>query len=50
LLSAGGSDAPPALLRKVGLDIADPTFWDGGLALLEELVAEAEQLAAAAHG
>ncbi|MDH3686483.1 MAG: M3 family oligoendopeptidase [Myxococcales bacterium] len=45
LLSAGGSDSPPALLRKVGLDITDPAFWDGGLALLGELVAEAEELA-----
>lgn len=46
LLAAGGSDSPPALLREVGLDITDPAFWDGGLALLEELVAEAEELAA----
>jgi oligoendopeptidase F len=45
LLRAGGSDAPPALLRKVGLDITDPAFWDGGLLLLEALVAEAEALA-----
>ncbi|MGI9430588.1 MAG: M3 family oligoendopeptidase [Myxococcota bacterium] len=45
LLSAGGSDSPPALLRKVGIDITDPAFWDGGLALLGELVAEAEELA-----
>ena len=47
LLRAGGSDTPPALLRRVGLDIGDPSFWDGGLALLEELVAEAERLAGA---
>lgn len=46
LLRAGGSDTPPALLRRVGLDITDPAFWDGGLALLEELVADAERLAA----
>lgn len=46
LLRAGGSAAPPALLRRVGLDIADPAFWDGGLALLEGLLAEAEALAA----
>jgi oligoendopeptidase F len=47
LLRAGGSDAPPALLQRVGLDIAEPAFWDGGLKLLEELVIEAEQLASA---
>jgi len=45
LLSAGGSDTPPRLLGKLGLDITDPAFWDGGLALLEGLVAEAEALA-----
>jgi len=47
LLRAGGSDSPPALLRRVGLDITDPAFWEGGLAILEELVGEAERLAAA---
>ena len=47
LLAAGGSDAPSALLTRMDLDITDPRFWDGGLALLEELVSEAEALAAA---
>ena len=47
LLAAGGSDAPATLLSRIGLDVRDPTFWSGGLALLEELVAEAERLAAA---
>jgi len=45
LLRAGGSDAPAALLARIGLDVTDPRFWDGGLALLEDLVAEAEALA-----
>jgi oligoendopeptidase F len=45
MLRAGGSQSPETLLAKVGLDITDPDFWDGGLALLEELVAEAEELA-----
>ena len=44
LLAAGGSEAPEALLARMGLDIGDPGFWDGGLALLEEMVAEAESL------
>ena len=48
LLAAGGSDSPPALLERVGLDITDPGFWDGGLTLLEEMLAEAEALAAEA--
>jgi len=46
LLAAGGSEAPAALLSRVGLDVRDPRFWDGGLSLLEELVALAERLAA----
>ena len=45
LLSAGGSDSPAALLSRIGLDVGDPDFWDGGLALLEELVEQAEALA-----
>ena len=45
LLRAGGSDTPPALLHRVGLDITDPAFWDGGLSLLADLVGEAEALA-----
>jgi oligoendopeptidase F len=45
LLRAGGSDSPAVLLARMGLDVTDPAFWDGGLALLENLVAEAEALA-----
>jgi len=48
LLRAGGSEAPHDLLARIGIDVRDPTFWDGGLALLEELVEEAEALAEAA--
>jgi oligoendopeptidase F len=45
LLRAGGSDTPQALLSRMDLDVADSQFWDGGLALLEGLVADAEALA-----
>jgi hypothetical protein len=34
LLSAGGSESPPTLLRKLGVDIEDPAFWRLGLTLL----------------
>jgi len=47
LLRAGGSDSPPALLARLGLDIDDPAFWDGGLQILDEMVSEAETIAAA---
>jgi oligoendopeptidase F len=46
LLEAGGSDTPENLLAAMQLDIADPAFWKGGLALLEELLEQAEALAA----
>jgi oligoendopeptidase F len=46
LLTAGGSDSPERLLAAIGLDIADPAFWKGGLALLEQLLEQAEALAA----
>ena len=45
LLAAGGSDSPQALLSRMGIDVSDPGFWDGGLSLLEGMVAEAEALA-----
>ncbi len=46
LLSAGGSMAPGQLGQLVGIDLADPGFWDAGLALVEEQLAAAEQAAA----
>ena len=39
--------APATLLAKLGLDVTDPHFWDGGLAVLEAMVGEAEALAGA---
>jgi oligoendopeptidase F len=45
LLSAGGSEAPHVLLARLGVDVTDPAFWELGLRLLGEMVAEAEELA-----
>jgi oligoendopeptidase F len=45
LLSAGGSMAPEQLGRIVGIDLADPGFWDAGLALVEQQLEAAEQAA-----
>jgi oligoendopeptidase F len=50
LLRAGGSAEPPALLERLGVDITDPSFWSGGLAVLEELVEQAEEVAAGCAG
>ena len=46
LLSAGGSRSPEHLAEIVGIDLTDPGFWDSGLALVEEQLSEAEELAA----
>ena len=45
LLSAGGSLAPEELGRIVGCDLADPGFWDGGLAIVEQQLEQAETAA-----
>jgi oligoendopeptidase F len=45
LLRAGGSRSPEELGRIVGIDLADPGFWDGGLALVEAQLVEAEDAA-----
>ncbi|MBV9414945.1 MAG: hypothetical protein JO363_08215, partial [Solirubrobacterales bacterium] len=44
-LSAGGSRSPEQLAELVGMDLADPGFWDSGLDLVENQLAEAEALA-----
>ena len=46
MLAAGGSRSPEELASIVGIDLADPGFWDSGLALIDEQLAEAERLAA----
>ncbi len=45
LLAAGGSRSPEELGSIVGIDLADPGFWDAGLALVEEQLTAAETLA-----
>jgi oligoendopeptidase F len=49
LLAAGGSRSPEELGAIVGLDLADPGFWDGGLAIVAEQL-EAAEAAAQASG
>ncbi len=45
LLRAGGSMAPEELGRIVGVDLADPGFWDRGLDIVERRLEETEQAA-----
>jgi oligoendopeptidase F len=46
LLAAGGSRSPQEVAAIVGIDLADPGFWDAGLRLVEEQLTAAETLAA----
>jgi oligoendopeptidase F len=45
LLRAGGSRAPEELGRIVGVDLADPGFWDGGLTIIDGQLSAAEAAA-----
>ena len=45
LLRAGGSRSPEELGQIVGIDLADPGFWDRGLALVERQLDAAEAAA-----
>ena len=45
MLSAGGSRSPEELAQIVGCDLADPSFWDGGLAVIERDITAAEAAA-----
>jgi oligoendopeptidase F len=47
LLRAGGSRSPEELGAIVGIDLADPGFWDAGLDLVERQLDEAEEAARA---
>ena len=45
MLRAGGSKSPEDLGRIVGVDLADPRFWDGGLAIIDAQLSAAEEAA-----
>ena len=44
MLAAGGTKHYSELLAPFGLDAKDPTFWDGGLSVIEKLIAELEAM------
>jgi len=44
-LSAGLSDSPKNIFNRLGVNIADSTFWDQGLDEVERLLGETERLA-----
>ena len=49
LLEAGGSNWPEELVKPLGVDLKDPEFWNRGLAMIEELVRQAEEMAGKLH-
>jgi oligoendopeptidase F len=44
MLSAGGTKHHSELLAPFGLDARDPTFWQGGLGVIERMIVELEGL------
>jgi oligoendopeptidase F len=48
LLRAGGSKSPEELGRMVGIDLADPQFWDRGLDIIERRLEATIEAATAA--
>src|SRR5260221_582217 len=44
VLSSGGADRPENILRKAGVDLTDPNFWQQGLTILDGLVNDLEAL------
>jgi len=47
MLAAGGSKKPEEIASIVGIDLADPGFWESGLDLVERQLGEAEAAAEA---
>lgn len=45
VLAAGGSDWPDQILAKVGVDLTDLNFWNEGISILRNMVAQEEALA-----
>ena len=44
MLAAGGTKHHAELLKPFGLDASDPAFWQGGLSVIEAMIAELEAL------
>ena len=44
ILSYGGSESPSKILNEAGLDITSSTFWQGGFNVIQNMIAELENL------
>lgn len=45
LLAAGGSMSPEDILKKAGVDMRDPAFWQGGFDFVASMIDELEKVA-----
>jgi oligoendopeptidase F len=43
LLAQGGSQSPYDLLKPFGVNLNDPSFWKGGLSVIEDMLQEVEK-------
>ena len=44
ILATGGSKSPDEILKRAGVDMRDPTFWQGGFNVVSKMVDELEKL------
>jgi oligoendopeptidase F len=44
ILSAGGSMPPIEILTRAGIDVSKAEFWQGGFDMLEEMLAQLEEI------
>jgi oligoendopeptidase F len=44
MLAAGGTKHHAELLKPFGLDARQPSFWDGGLKVIEGMISELEAM------
>ncbi len=44
LLAAGGSSSPYDLLKPFGIDLNSPLFWEQGLAVIDSMLVEVEEM------
>ena len=44
ILAYGGSARPEAILREAGIDMTDPSFWQGGFDVIREMIDELESI------
>ena len=44
LLAHGGAERPQRILERAGVDVTDPGFWRGGMAVVEDMITRLERI------